>query len=84
MKTIPLEIITPDKIEQTGECEFIVLPGAQGELGILPGHAHCLAQLKAGSIRLTRGGAVRKIAIAPGIATIGPAGVKVVTSRIAA
>lgn len=51
-----LDIITPDSNLFSGEVSSIVLPGIDGELGILNSHAPLITALKKGSIRLTKEG----------------------------
>ena len=82
MKTVPVEIITPDKVFLKEDAEFVVIPGAAGELGILPGHARLLALLKAGTIRLQRAETERTYAISGGVAFIEPSLVKIFTASI--
>ena len=49
-KTIRLEIVTPDRLVFTGDVEEVTLPGLDGYVGILPGHAPLLSGLKIGVI----------------------------------
>jgi F-type H+-transporting ATPase subunit epsilon len=80
MKTIPVNIVTPDKTELSDQFEFVVLPGASGELGVYPGHAHCLAILKAGPVRLQKESGKQAFAIESGYAIISPTAIKIMTS----
>lgn len=47
---IRLEIVTPDRLLFGGDVESVTVPGAEGYLGILPGHAPLLSELKIGVI----------------------------------
>ena len=47
---IQLEIVTPDRQFFSGEVDEISVPGAEGYMGILPGHAPLLSELKVGVI----------------------------------
>jgi len=49
-KVINLEIVTPDRIFFRGEVLSVTVPGIEGYLGILPGHAPLLAELRIGVI----------------------------------
>ena len=49
-KTIRLEIVTPDGLVFSGDVDEVTLPGLDGYLGILPGHAPLLSELKIGVI----------------------------------
>ncbi|MDR0433444.1 MAG: F0F1 ATP synthase subunit epsilon [Gracilibacteraceae bacterium] len=50
----------------TGEVDFVVVPGVEGELGILARHAPLIAGLATGIVRYEREGRVRKISIGGG------------------
>jgi F-type H+-transporting ATPase subunit epsilon len=79
MKTIPCEIVTPEKVYLREEAEFIVAPGSEGELGILPGHARLLARLKAGKLRLVNGPENRQFSVSAGFIRIDTKSVKIFT-----
>ena len=49
----PVELVTPEGAAFDGEAQIVVLPGAEGELGILANHAPLIAHLDAGEISLT-------------------------------
>jgi F-type H+-transporting ATPase subunit epsilon len=52
MQKIKVRIITPTGIQQEFEAETVVMPGSEGEFGVMDGHAPMIVQLKAGEIRL--------------------------------
>lgn len=52
MATLHCEIITPDGHLFDGEAEMVVVPGAEGGLGVLPRHQPIVARLDAGEIRV--------------------------------
>jgi len=49
-KVLHLEIVTPDRFFFRGEVESVTVPGVSGYLGILPGHAPLLSELRIGTI----------------------------------
>ena len=51
MATMHCEIITPEGHAFSGEAEMVVVPGAEGGLGVLPRHQPIVARLDAGEIR---------------------------------
>lgn len=53
-----------------GQADFIVLPAHEGEMGVLPGHENFLVQLKAGEVRVTENGEVRRFAVSGGFAEV--------------
>ena len=60
--------MTPDGSAFEGEAEMLIVPGADGEIGVLARHAPLVAMLKAGSTRvhIRRGQEVREFATGPG------------------
>jgi F-type H+-transporting ATPase subunit epsilon len=49
-----VKIINPDELVFEGETEFIVAPGEHGDLGVMPGHTPMFAELKHGTIHLSK------------------------------
>jgi F-type H+-transporting ATPase subunit epsilon len=49
-KALHLEIVTPDRFFFRGEVETVTVPAVTGYLGILPGHAPLLSELRIGAI----------------------------------
>ena len=68
MATFDVSLVTPDGPVFEGEVEMLIVPGADGEIGVLARHAPLIAMLKAGSTRVhvTRGAEVREFATGPG------------------
>lgn len=50
--SIDVRMITPEGVYWQGPCEMAVLPGSQGDVGILESHAHSIIQLRPGVARL--------------------------------
>lgn len=50
MDTLKLEIVTPDGMIFSNDVKSVVIPGSEGELGILPRHASLITLLKTGAI----------------------------------
>jgi F-type H+-transporting ATPase subunit epsilon len=70
--TIRCEIVSQDRTVFQGEVDIVVLPGAAGEMGILPHHAPVLAILKYGVIKIRRDGKEELFTIAGGVAEVQP------------
>lgn len=49
---LALELITPERLLLARPVEMVVLPAAEGELGVLPGHAPVIVALRGGLIRI--------------------------------
>jgi F-type H+-transporting ATPase subunit epsilon len=67
-RTFDVSIVTPEGAAYEGQAEMIVVPGADGEIGVLARHAPLVALLKAGSTRvhLRMGDDVLEFATGPG------------------
>ena len=65
-----IDIVTPDRLVMQGLADSVIVPAADGELGILPNHAPLLAQLQPGQIHLRRGDLVELFAISSGYVEI--------------
>ncbi len=50
--TIHVDVVSVESQIYSGEAEFIVLPGIEGELGIYPRHAPLFTQIKPGALRI--------------------------------
>ena len=69
---IQLEIVTPDRQVVHETVTAVTIPGKQGYLGILPGHAPLLSELKAGEIVYTREEVKHYLAVSWGFAEVLP------------
>ncbi len=67
-----LEIVTPEKLAYDDDVDAVVLPGSEGELGILPHHAPLLSMLGAGELRIRKGGTEESFAIVGGFVQVLP------------
>jgi F-type H+-transporting ATPase subunit epsilon len=69
---LKLDIVTPEKLAYSDEVDAVVLPGSEGELGVLPHHAPLISTLGAGELRLRKGGAEESFAIIGGFLQVLP------------
>ena len=70
--TLHLQIVTPDRLFVNEESEQVQIPGRNGELGILPGHAPLISELKIGEISYRAGTTTQYLAVAWGFAEVLP------------
>src|SRR5271157_4905233 len=70
--TLELEIVTPDKLLLRGPVDGVQIPGKNGELGVLPGHATLITELTIGEISYRQGANTHYIAVAWGFAEVLP------------
>jgi F-type H+-transporting ATPase subunit epsilon len=76
MATLPekieLQVVTPTKHIFSEDVQSIELPGKDGYLGILPGHAPLLTELGAGILTFNKGGETRSMTVIDGFAEVLP------------
>lgn len=68
--TFQLEIVTPEKMVVNEAAEEAQIPGLNGYLGILPGHAPLISELGVGVITYRAGGATKTLSVAWGFAEV--------------
>jgi F-type H+-transporting ATPase subunit epsilon len=79
MPTLRLEIVTPEAKTYSEDVDMVTMPGADGELGILPLHTPLMALLKPGELRIRRGGQETSLATGAGFAEVLPDRVSILT-----
>lgn len=76
METLPtelrLEIVTPERRVVQESVSAVSLPGKNGYLGILPGHAPLITELKTGALTFSRGANAQAVAVSGGFAEVLP------------
>jgi len=77
-----LEIVTPEKLVVRDNAEEAQIPGANGYIGILPGHAPLITELGAGEISYRSGGQLHRYATAWGFAEVLPDRVTVLAETV--
>jgi F-type H+-transporting ATPase subunit epsilon len=67
---LQLDVITPERRLLSEAVDAVTVPGANGELGILPGHTPLISQLQTGVLSYTQGGAVRRLLVSGGFVEV--------------
>jgi F-type H+-transporting ATPase subunit epsilon len=70
--TFQLEIVTPEKKVVDTAAEEIQIPGKNGYLGVLPGHAPLISELAVGEIKFRTGSEEQRLAVAWGFVEVLP------------
>ncbi len=70
--TFKLEIVTPEKKVVDTAAQEVQIPGKNGYLGILPGHAPLITELAVGEIKIREASGEQKLAVAWGFAEVLP------------
>ena len=76
-ETFRLEITTPERMVAREDAEEAQIPARNGYLGVLPGHAPLLAQLKPGAMTYRHGGRTESVAVGHGFVEVLPEHTKV-------
>ncbi len=79
MPTLRLEIVTPEAKAYSDDVDMVVLPGIEGEMGILPMHVPLMTELKPGELRITKNGQETFLAVGEGFVEITGERVSVMT-----
>lgn len=77
MSSLRLDIVTAEQVVYAEDVDVVVAPGVEGQLGILPHHAPLMTTLKAGELRIKKGGEEVSMAISGGFLEVRPDGVVV-------
>jgi len=72
MATIEVLVATAEREVYRGVADFLVAPGAAGELGIMPKHTPLLSALSAGELRIHRGEEIDEVFISGGFLEVQP------------
>ena len=77
MATFHFELVSPDKISFAGEVDQVDVPGAEGDFGVLAGHAPLIALLRPGLMTAYAAGEKTRLVVLGGFAEVGPDGLTV-------
>ena len=80
---LQLDIVTPEKRVLSEQVDSVVLPGSEGELGILPSHVPLVTALKPGELVYSLGGKTEHFAVGTGFVEVTGERVSVLTDMAA-
>jgi F-type H+-transporting ATPase subunit epsilon len=80
MATFHFDLVSPEELVFSGEVEHVVVPGTEGEFGVLAGHAPLVAMLKPGILKIL-GPSEQRILVVGGFAEVRPEGLTVLADR---
>jgi F-type H+-transporting ATPase subunit epsilon len=84
MELLHFEFVSPESVLFSGDVDQVDLPGSEGDLGILPGHAPLVTTLRPGIVTIIREGAREPVVVIGGFAEVGPGGLTVLADRAVA
>ena len=77
MTTFHFDLVSPEKLAFSGEVDQVDIPGAEGDFGVLAGHAPVVAAIRPGILTVTAGGSKQKIIVLGGLAEVSEKGLTV-------
>jgi len=69
---LQLEIVSPERRAFTDEVDMVIVPGIDGQLGILPHHTRLISALGTGELRIKKGGTEQSLLISGGFVEVRP------------
>jgi F-type H+-transporting ATPase subunit epsilon len=84
MADFRFELVTPDKLVMSEDVYMVVVPGSEGEFGVMAGHAPVMTTLKDGELAIykTAGAAPEKITVSGGFAEVSDSGLAVLAESV--
>ncbi|MFC3174487.1 ATP synthase F1 subunit epsilon [Novosphingobium bradum] len=78
------ELVTPARLVRNEDVHMVVVPGSEGEFGVLEGHAPFMSTVKDGVLKVyrTENGAPDEIVVAGGFAEVGANGLTVLAEHV--
>jgi F-type H+-transporting ATPase subunit epsilon len=77
MATFHFDLVAPERLLFAGNVAQVDLPGSEGDLGVLAGHAPLVTTLRPGIIVVHRDGGDLRVVVIGGFAEVGPSGLTV-------
>ena len=79
------ELVTPEKLVRSDDVYMVVVPGSEGEFGVLAGHAPVMSTVRDGALRIykTDGGPAEEIMVRGGFAEVSAEGLTVLAEHVA-
>jgi F-type H+-transporting ATPase subunit epsilon len=84
MADFRFELVTPDKLVRSEDVYMVVVPGSEGDFGVMAGHAPVMTTLKDGDLAIhrTAGATPEKITVSGGFAEVGDNGLTVLAESV--
>ena len=81
---LKFELVTPTKLVRSDEVHMVVVPGSEGEFGVLEGHAPFMSTIRDGAVQVykTEGGQPEEIQVRGGFAEVGLNGLTVLAEHV--
>lgn len=77
MAPFPFELVSPQRLVFSGAAEQVDVPGAEGDFGVLTGHAPLVSTLRPGILTIRSGGGAKRFFVRDGFAEVNAKGLTV-------
>ena len=86
MADFHFELVTPERLVRSDEVHMVVVPGVEGDFGVMAGHAPVMTVLKDSELKIYKsaGSQPESIAVSGGFAEIGDKGLTVLAESVGA
>ena len=83
MPDLRFELVTPEKLVMAEDVHMVVVPGSEGQFGVMAGHAPYMSTLRDGELAVyrTAGATPELIAVSGGFAEVSESGLTVLAER---
>ena len=81
MANFHFDLVSPERLVFAGDVAQVDLPGAEGDMGVLAGHAPLVTTLRPGIVVVFRDAGDMRIVVTGGFAEVGPAGLTVLADN---
>ena len=78
------ELVTPEKLVRSEDVHMVVVPGTEGDFGVLEGHAPVMSTIRDGALQVYKsdGATPEEIEVRGGFAEVGENGLTVLAERV--
>ena len=85
MADLHFELVTPEKLVRSEDVHMVVVPGIEGEFGVMAGHAPFMTTLRDGELKVYKtAGNVETVNVSGGFAEVGDKGLTVLAESVTA
>jgi len=84
MAALHFELVSPERLVRSGPVHMVVVPGAEGDFGVLAGHAPMMSTIRPGEIAIyaQAGAAPERIRIQGGLAQVSEKGLTILAEQL--
>ncbi len=84
MASLHFEFVSPERVLFSGDVDQVDIPGAEGDMGVLPLHAPMVTALRPGIVTIFSQGRREEVVVVGGFAEMSPAGLTILADRAVA